>query len=42
VPLKDPEYTARIRGYKRTAGTLDEPHIPLDLDEEAAAAEREK
>ncbi|XP_070188406.1 obscurin-like isoform X2 [Littorina saxatilis] len=42
VPLKDPEYTARIRGYKRSVGSLDESSSPMDAEEEAAISEREK
>nr|KAG5697851.1 hypothetical protein BaRGS_017108 [Batillaria attramentaria] len=42
LPLKDPEYTVRVRGYRRSAGSVDDSSAPLDVDEEISAAERER
>ena len=42
LPLKDPEYTARIRGYKRSVGSIDEPSTLPDDEDETVAAERER
>ncbi|XP_076459478.1 uncharacterized protein LOC143292788 isoform X2 [Babylonia areolata] len=41
LPLKDPEYTARIRGYKRSTGSVDSSAFLFD-DEGLSPAERER
>ncbi|KAL8623451.1 hypothetical protein ACOMHN_061964 [Nucella lapillus] len=42
LPLKDPEYTARIRGYKRSVGAFSQMGLPFEDDDAMSPAEREK
>lgn len=41
-PLKDANYTARVRGYRRAAGSVDEPGVVIDSDDELDPKDKER